>query len=884
MSWLGEDDMAYTSPAVPRRDVKWYLLEDTDNRVKWFTGILVVVSLGMLLAGSVMLGIGISKNNSNPPPPPVNTPQTGYTMFLNVRTKDLPYSAVVNDYSGSVKNLTEQMRQAISPSKASEFAVQPNVPITILGISNAGQWADVMYALSYIESTKPSISDVQKQVTNSGAFSMISAIDQTPPALTQMTCASVADTTLTTVSPAVPTNTTVPNTSPQGSTVTSSSFGTVVPVTGSTVTQPTVITTTTKSAPITVQTQTTVTTTIAPPATRPTEPARTTTTPFVKTPFSKDVIILLDDSKAMQTAKNFNQVKSWLDSTLLPLWLIDREDVQVAFATYADTEFNMLLDFDEANEKEVTDVISAQMYSGKYNSSITNGIRAAGDIHGLRPVNQTAILISASEDLTDIESATQYAYILNTLPKQLITITLNSMTGGKQLGLLSTNQNHYFGVADFNLTSDIAQQLTKVMFGSLTPSTVSPPTPTPSAIPDNACKTDVTILIDNNNDVGSIDEFQNQVRTISKLIKTWPISPELMEGEAVVFGIKEGGQIIENAFNYQSASAFANEVMAFDDLYFADSSPSLTASLQYLSQNLGNRRADRQQATLVFTYSSDNSDVQTAITFANQIGGNLIIVAIGNADQTVLKQLSGNVIYAKNMTTDIIDQVNSLLCSLSTRAPLITIPTTVTSKPTVTTVVSTRPPPTTQPPPTTPKPDFCPDCYPKTSNILILFEASGNSLTSQKTLVENDLITNWTHFERTSAMGFATNKKFVDPLPFNGVENKDEFVTIVENAIIDLAVKPTIVAAFTMATNQANSLQSFGKMNTVIFTSGATDDEINSALGMSSMLRFNGKVILVGLKLTDTTGLNSLCDVLLNWDDFTNTATIAAQINQALNS
>ncbi|ULT80256.1 hypothetical protein L3Y34_010673 [Caenorhabditis briggsae] len=876
MAWLGEDDMGYTSPAVPRRDVKWYLLEDTDNRVKWFTGILVIVSVGMLIAGSVMLGIGISKNNSNPPPP-VNLNASGYTMFLNVRTKDLPYSAVLNDYSGSVKNLTEQMRQAISPSRASEFTVQPDVPITILGISNAGQWADVMYALSYIESTKPSISDIQKQVTNSEAFSMISAIDQTPPALTQMTCASVADAMLTTVSPAVPTSTPAPNTSPKGSTAASSSFGTVAPATGSTVTQPTV-TTTTKSAPVTITTVTT------PPVTRPTELARTTTTPFVKTPFSMDVIILLDDSKAMQTAKNFNQVKSWLDSTLLPLWLIDREDVQVAFATYADTEFNTLLDFDEANEKEVTDVISAQMYSGKFNSSITNGIRAAGDIHGLRPVNQTVILISASEDLTDIESATQYAYILNTLPKQLITITLNSATSGKQLGLLSTNQNHYFGVADFNLTSDIAQQLTQVMFGSLTPSTALPPTPTPSAIPDNACKTDVTILVDNTNDVGSIDEFQNQVRTISKLIKTWPISPKVMEGEAVVFGTKEGGQIIENAFKYQTASAFAKEVMAFDDLYFPNSSPSLTASLQYLAQNLGNRRADRQQATLVFTYSSDNSDALSAIPFANQIGGNLIIVAIGSADQTVLKQLSGNVIYVKNMTTDIIDQVNSLLCSPSTRAPLITIPTAVTNKPTITTVVSTQPPSTTQSPPTTPKPDFCPDCYPKTSNILIMFEASGITLTSQKKLVDTDLITNWTHFERTSVMGFATSKKFVDPLPFNGVENKDDFVSIVDNAIIDLAIKPTIVAAFTMATNQANPLHSFGRMNTVIFTSGATDDEINSSVAMSSMLRYNGKVILVGLKLTDTTGLNSLCDVLINWEDFTSTATIAAQINQALNS
>lgn len=92
-----------------------------------------------------------------------------------------------------------------------------------------------------------------------------------------------------------------------------------------------------------------------------------------------------------------------------------------------------------------------------------------------------------------------------------------------------------------------------------------------------------------------------------------------MEGEAIVYSTvtncklrnprlkydfqTDGGQIVENPFSYQSASAFANEVMAFDDYYFAASPPSLTASLQYVSQNLGRRRQSRQQATIVFTYS-----------------------------------------------------------------------------------------------------------------------------------------------------------------------------------------------------------------------------------------------------------------------------------------
>lgn len=56
---------------------------------------------------------------------------------------------------------------------------------------------------------------------------------------------------------------------------------------------------------------------------------------------------------------------------------------------------------------------------------------------------------------------------------------------------------------------------------------------------------------------------------------------------------------------------------------------------------------------------SDNTDVLNAVGSANQIGGNLIVVAIGTADQSILKQLSGNVVYSKNMTLDIIDQVRN---------------------------------------------------------------------------------------------------------------------------------------------------------------------------------------------------------------------------------
>lgn len=902
MAWADDDDLAYISPGVPRRNVQWYLLEDADNRVKWFTGILLFVSVGMLIAGSVMLGIGISKNNSTPD----NAAAVGYTMFLTVQTRALNYSAVLNDFSGSVQNLTDQMRQAISPAKSAssfQLASQPNVPIAILGISKAGQWADVMYALSYSDSNKPSLQDIQNRVTASAAFTDVSASDQTPKALDKMTCASVSDVTFTTVTG--PTGT--PTTSPiLGSSVPSGTSGTVTVSTGSvpTATGPTVTVPIVTTAPVTKATGTgstvtpnpvTVTTTNAalvtgttltspiPPVTQPTEPEGTPTTAFVKTQFSKDVIIVLDDSKAMQNEMNFNSVTSWIDNTLLPLWDINRQNVQIAFATFADTEFNLLLDFDEADENDVTSAISRQNYTGEFNPSITYGIRAAGGIHGLRPVNQTVIFISASENSTDIDTAAPYAHIINTLPKQLITITLNSTTGGKQLGLLSTNLNNFFGVPDFNLTSDIAEKLTQYMFGTLTPSTSAPTT---TEVIDNSCKTDVTILIDNNNDVGSLDEYQNQVTTISKLIKNWPISPDHMEGAAVIHTSSEGGKIVENPFAYQSASAFANEVLGCNTDYFADSAPSLTASLKYLFQHLDIRRAGHEQATLVFTYSSDNSDVQSAIEFANQIGGNLIVVAIGNADQTVLKQLSGNVIYAKNMTTDINDQINTLLCTPATRAPLVTVTTNI---PTDASTSTSQPSTSTEQTPspitviTTEMPDPCPDCSPKTANILLLVEAYGTPVDNQKLLLKTSLIANWNHFERTSIIEFDSMNMTEILFQFSDLNNEDEFKEMVD-PIKDLGRTPTIVSAFNQALNNARPLKKFGKMNVIIFTSGATADEVQTSFSLSGILRNHGKVIIVGMKLADTNGLATLCDDLLKWDNLTDTANISTKINWALNS
>ncbi|CAI5455080.1 unnamed protein product [Caenorhabditis angaria] len=835
---------------TPNGDVKWYLLEGTDKKVKWFTIIFFLISLAMLIAGSVMLGLGISYKNQ---PAPVSTPATGYSLFLTAQSKNVNYSSVVNDYTGSVKTLTDQMRQALSSSSSSSFIQQQNVPITILGISDSGKSAaDVLYALSYTSSNTPSIQDLTNQISKSNNFEVLSATDQTASSLTNLECVKVSK--LETI-----TTTTQKNPGTQPTTVTGAPQTTVTGPSASS-----------------------IATNI---------PVKTTTIPFVPTNYSRDILILLDDSTAMLNKFNFNEVKGWIATSLIPQWTVDPQNVQIGFATYADSEFNLILDFDEQDDSQYANVITSQNYTGKFAPNVTFALRASSQLKRTRPVNLTTILISDSEILSDIDSAQQFAKLLNIDPNQLITLSINGTTNGKQLGLLSTNQNQYFATIYSQFSTELSNSISDVIFNHGTP--ITPPVTVTTQAPDNSCKTDITIVLDSSKDVGSLVNYRSELNVARQLIKTWPISLDSVEGAAILYSSLEGGMIVENPFAYQSASAFANELLTYDDYYFSASPQDLTATLQYVSSNLNIRRTGRQQATVLFTYSSDNINSDT-VKYAQQIGGNIIIVGVGKADTNALRQLSGNVLYVKNLTTDVIDVVNNLLCSPTTPLPLITtvsVPATSTTTQStpkiitpvvpIQTTVSTQPAASTT---TTPQTNNCPDCIPKSSNVLFMLEAYGTPFNNQKSLLTTSNLTKtWNHFDRVSLIGFDSTVRFIDPINFGDLQNRDELNDVVSN-LNALKDAPTIVSAFNLAITRPQPLASYGKMNTVIFTSGATVNEKNAAMDNSVILRHEGKVIIVGLQIADTTGLADLCDVFIQWSDLSNYNDISTKINYHLNN
>ncbi|CAB3400634.1 unnamed protein product [Caenorhabditis bovis] len=523
------------------------------------------------------------------------------------------------------------MRDAIVTSRLSTSSVgakSNDVPITIVGISDGGNGANVLYALSYTDRSKPSLDELKTDISESPNFDFIAATDKTAPKLDELECLVTSDL-FTTTSFSTIISTTSPFVKPSEQPNTGK---TSQPASPETSTNVPFVSTVTSIISSNVPTQ---------------SPSSTLETTSAKTDlyFERDVIILLDSSTSVLNANNFNTVKKWITNSLIPNWKIDQNNVQVAFGTYSTDYFEAILSFDENSQEEVVEVINGTQYYGKTLPSITNGIRSALTFNSHRNVNITTILISSSQDLEDIETALQFSRTLSSYPNQLVTVNVKASDNGQELGFLSTGQSHFFASSNFVLTDDIAKSITNYMFEDET-TTIKPTTVTP--IPDNTCKTD-------------------QIQFLQMLIKSWSISPETTEGQAILYSSTDGGMIIENAFNYQSASAFANELLSYDDYYFAMSDQSISGSLEYLSENLGNRRSERLQTTILVTYSSSNDDVEQAIHYYNIVGGNLIVLGMRDANQEILSALSENIVVAQNYTTDLIDKINSLICTFVTR-------------------------------------------------------------------------------------------------------------------------------------------------------------------------------------------------------------------------
>ncbi|CAD6189066.1 unnamed protein product [Caenorhabditis auriculariae] len=905
------------SEPMPPRQTKWYLLEGVDKRVKWTSIGFFLISLALLIAGSVMLGIGISKTNSSNDG--VCPTVTGETMFITAKSTLLNYSSVQKNYAQSVSILTSQITDALTKSAGLKLVVATAVPpISILGISPTDDGVLVIYALSYTNDNAPAQDDLQKKLQSEPNLIPSAVTNTTATSLNQQACNVVSNIPLrtsTTVSPtkistqssAIPTefsptytarssvsvvskNTTK---SPLGTTITknrqtgktSVSFP---PVSGPTTTpgssnppNSTVSSATKASSIFTTNRSVSTNNTVLPGKTTTPRPSATTT--FTVTAYSKDVLILLDDSVAMKTPDNFEKVKKWIMTSLLPLWTIDENNIEVAFVTYAKNEFNVLMSYDENSENELDQVIQAQQYGGKFNSSITKALRGAVGLKGTRNVPQTTILISSSNDLIDIEQAMPFArQITNSAVNQLITVNLATNDGGSLLGLLSSGEGRYFGVRDFTLTESIAQLISQEIYGFVTHFTET--TIRTTILPDLPCHPDIAIILDSSGAVPNITEYQNQINFVSSsLIPSWPVSVQQIEGELVIFSLTESGDIAENAFQYKDSAAFSSQVKLYKDFYFPQAQPSIAASLWFLSRNLENRRPNRQPVTIIFTYSSDPNDVSAAIPFADTLGGNLIVIGIGdNVDGMQLQQLSGNSVVQKNYQNSdgLTAHINSLLCSKSTRRPTMR-PTSApaTSTAAITTVPTTTLIPTT---PTTVKPKPCADCYPATANILIILEAYNSSnLSQQKTLVNEDLTGSWTHFERASILGYDTYNKFLDPINFGDLQDRTEFSAVIDG-LSPFDSAPQLLSAFKNALSTSRPLPSFGPMNTVLFTSITDTDDIQSSIPFSGSLRSRGKVLIVGIGLQDVSMLKVLADSVIPWPDVTKVDGLADKINSFL--
>lgn len=211
---------------------------------------------------------------------------------------------------------------------------------------------------------------------------------------------------------------------------------------------------------------------------------------------------------------------------------------------------------------------------------------------------------------------------------------------------------------------------------------------------------------------------------------------------------------------------------------------------------------------------SDYDDIYSAVPIAQSIGGNMIVVGVGNnTNGTALGYLSGNVLNPPHLSSDITMKINGEMCSPST--PHVTMP------------PATTPVMTTTAPVTSKLLEFYkinfhklisaqPPAYnPQDADIVFLLDVS-NSLNEASLQLEKNLIAqmtlNWNHWERTALFTYAGKDNFTKVVDYGeGTNYKDFMNKIVGLQIIDAN------ASITSALTNLNSTANPTKIQRVIF-------------------------------------------------------------------
>jgi hypothetical protein len=497
----------------------------------------------------------------------------------------------------------------------------------------------------------------------------------------------------------------------------------------------------------------------------------------------RDVAILIDNSRMAGNLTDFQKQMKFISDKLVSNWIVDPNSTEVAAFLYNTQQPKVIgRPFLYYNVKTLILDLLDQLQSFTYfQPDISFGISTLIDNLQNRRLNipLVTILFTYSSEYDDVVSAVTQIPILNS---SLIIVAVGPNANLNILQYLSgtvvLSNTDYSNAGLVNTINTAICEPSDPPKPTPAPTTTPPATTTTpaSSAPYLPCQKYIAFIIDASNDLTD-GEFAMQKGAVGLAL------PQANHYERFAFGYYASTANVFDFGRFDSDTSFTNSIAGTKQ---TNNPPNITRALQ--AADIGLTVNNTVGLSIIIFITKPNPvDISAAIPFAQslQSKGKLTVVALLNANITLIKQLTSNIVLwsdmgSYNTTTWIPDMQNAFGClnDSSTIAP-------VTSTRITTTTAPSQPPTlssTTIPQPGGPY-------WPCESDIVIAVDVSSsmsyeNFQNEGLLIVINFVNYNWTHYERVGLMSYADG--------YNRVRKGDTFNhdSTINNPVLQMAQQP----------------------------------------------------------------------------------------------
>uniref|UniRef100_A0A0N5AB32 VWFA domain-containing protein n=1 Tax=Syphacia muris TaxID=451379 RepID=A0A0N5AB32_9BILA len=407
------------------------------------------------------------------------------------------------------------------------------------------------------------------------------------------------------------------------------------------------------------------------------------TTPAQPKLCAKDVVLLIDVSNAM-TNDQFAQIKKFVSEKLIAMWPVNVNELEVAAYGYASGGVNEYATFDIHSVSDLQSAINSNAFRTANGPSIRRGINAINDLQHERQVPTVVIILSASSNTDDIKASSVLEYPFRINDNGVITVAFGDADAAS-LGQLATSAQFSLYSNSFSGDNQLAKTITDLIcrqFPATSTTTSAVITTTEPPHKDLSCHPCIMIAFDGTTAATKAGLQKTVNFTLDYLAPEWHIT---RSGTNAFTGLYD---TYSGPFN--NDAEFRTQLMAITNSY-TEPDPSIKRSMQLLDNILKSSNRCRKISAILYTYSSNYDDVAESVELANELyfnDVNLIIVGLGDANQTLLQALSGSVLMPTELDSDCAKNVNGLLCKQPMKPsdlPATVTPTTTTPTPPATT-------------------------------------------------------------------------------------------------------------------------------------------------------------------------------------------------------